>query len=212
MMIAHDSHIRVLSDLEFNTEINDREASSTFDNLLLVGGPKTNKFAKKLVGNDISLSQRLKASFPVNFTVNSFDENGPEGYLDSFKLNKFLIGGLSDAAIFTFPVVYSTDVDLNLTMYKRHARWIQESGARLAAVVFSNSPEGYLRLSRMAAPTVPPMVRSPFANYIPDFMVIDDTVWDRGFGAVKLAGFWDSNWKFSSSMSYVRSDVVNSAE
>lgn len=42
------------------------------------------------------------------------------------------------------------------------------------------------------------MVRAPFANYIPDFMVINGNIWSLGLGAVKAAGFWDVNWRLSS--------------
>ena len=52
-------------------------------------------------------------------------------------------------------------------------------------------------MSRLAWPVVPPMVRAPFANYIPDYMVIDERVWALGFGAVRAAGYWDSEWRLS---------------
>lgn len=52
------------------------------------------------------------------------------------------------------------------------------------------------------------MVRAPFANYIPDFIAVDKTIWDRGFGSVKIAGFWDSNWRFSAEQSYTRIDAA----
>lgn len=130
-------------------------------------------------------------------------DSGVEDYLDEFKLDQFVFEGLNDVAIFTFPIEFKSQ---DSQLIGRHARWVRESKARIAAVIVANSPEGYLRLSRLAAPTVPPMVRAPFANYIPDYMIIDESLWELGFGSVKLAGFWDSNWKFSSDLSYARSD------
>ena len=59
-------------------------------------------------------------------------------------------------------------------------------------------------MSKLAWPTVPPMVRAPFANYIPDYMVIDGNIWAEGFGSVTAAGFWNTAWEFDATQSYIR--------
>jgi hypothetical protein len=73
------------------------------------------------------------------------------------------------------------------------------------------------------------MVRSPFANYLPDFLVLNqpppaaaegagvksslssshgsserqfESIWTRGFGAVALAGYWDATWNFDETNSF----------
>jgi hypothetical protein len=58
-------------------------------------------------------------------------------------------------------------------------------------------------MSRLAWPVVPPMVRAPFANYIPDYMVINQHIWSLGFGGVRAAGFWDSNWQFDPLQAFI---------
>jgi hypothetical protein len=37
---------------------------------------------------------------------------------------------------------------------------------------------------------------------IPDYLVVNDGVWARGFGAVPLAGFWGQNWEYMAEDSY----------
>jgi hypothetical protein len=54
--------------------------------------------------------------------------------------------------------------------------------------------QGYLHLSRLAWPVVPPMVRAPLETYIPDYVVLGGDLWALGMGAVKKAGFWDNDW------------------
>ena len=39
---------------------------------------------------------------------------------------------------------------------------------------------GIMHGVRLAWPTVPPMVRAPFANLLPDFAVVDASVWGEG--------------------------------
>ena len=233
IVIAHDTYVRVLSgmflnfrnslfipynlffvfiliDVEYNTELNERSSVlSSTDNIMFIGGPKTNKFMKKLVQNDASISKIIKSFMPVNFT-SIFDDSSnfyteSDGYFEEFDIEGISFGGIEDVAMFVFPIEYPLK---GTNFVGRHSRWISESRGRLAAAFIANSPDGYLRLSRLAMPTIPPMVRAPFANYIPDFMVIDNSIWDRGFGAVKLAGFWDASWKFSIDSSYVRSDYI----
>jgi hypothetical protein len=90
----------------------------------------------------------------------------------------------------------------NLSSYDRLTRNVHEGYGRLGVMITANTAEGYLHMSRLSWPTVPPMVRAPFANLVPDFMVINEQIWANGLGAVQLAGFWDKNWRFSEDSSY----------
>eukprot|EP00605_Chrysophyceae_sp_TOSAG23-4_P000665 GSChrysophyteH1.ASY1.ANO1.747.1 assembled CDS len=93
----------------------------------------------------------------------------------------------SHAAIFAFPYISAPE---------------QQPG--LAVCIVSESARGYSDMSKLAWPTVPPMVRAPFANYIPDYMVIDGNIWAEGFGSVTAAGFWNTAWEFDATQSYIR--------
>lgn len=80
------------------------------------------------------------------------------------------------------------------------------SHVALGACIHAQSAIGYSHFSRLAWPVVPPMVRAPFANYVPDFMVLNGDVWARGFGAVAAAGFWNSTWGFDENQAYTHTN------
>jgi hypothetical protein len=73
----------------------------------------------------------------------------------------------------------------------------------MSACIHATTARGYHHMSRLAWPVVPPMVRAPFANYIPDYIVLDERIWSRGFGGVKLAGYWNADWEFDDKQSFV---------
>jgi hypothetical protein len=45
------------------------------------------------------------------------------------------------------------------------------------------------------------------ANYIPDYMVIDGTIWSLGFGSVETAGYWNSTWGYALDQSFIKNDL-----
>ena len=102
--------------------------------------------------------------------------------------------------------IYENDFsssDMNRYTRSRHMNWLSESMARNGAVIVANTANGYLHMTKLAAPTIPPMVRAPFANYLPDYMIIDHRIWYKGFGSVKIAGYWDNYWQYSRHQAYV---------
>jgi hypothetical protein len=52
---------------------------------------------------------------------------------------------------------------------------------------------------RAATSTIPPMVRAPFSNLFPDFVVLGEGVLKKGWGGVEAAGFFNSTWGISAS-------------
>jgi hypothetical protein len=52
------------------------------------------------------------------------------------------------------------------------------------------------------------MVRAPFTNYIPDFMVIDSSLWAMGFGAVRDTGYWNHLWDCDERNAYVKGSYL----
>jgi len=55
--------------------------------------------------------------------------------------------------------------------------------------------KGLETLVRASTPTIPPMVRAPFTNLFPDFVVFGENVDSLGWGGVDAAGMFDSNWR-----------------
>ena len=234
MTISHDTYVRVLSDLEYYTEMNDRKytrdlfSESTqqqqegpLENVLFIGGPKTNKFLRRILEGDEEVVRYLQCNPPVEF----YEQISENDLYEQFDIgNEFTFQGKNQAALLNMPCVYQhqnpyivtaaatnddndTQNDDNYSGKKghdRHINWLLENNARYSGIICANSAQGYLHMSRLAAPTVPPMVRAPFANYIPDYIVIDHRIWDMGFGGVKIAGYWNHEWKYSEHQAYVQ--------
>jgi len=77
------------------------------------------------------------------------------------------------------------------------------SPARLALVIAATDAEGLFVALRFAAPVIPPMVRAPFSNLVPDVMVLGGKVLKEGYGGVLLAGYWTSEWRLDEEASWV---------
>ena len=45
----------------------------------------------------------------------------------------------------------------------------------------------------LAEPTIPPMMRSPYSNQIPDFVVVGPDTAAKGLGGIEALGFWGRN-------------------
>jgi hypothetical protein len=133
-------------------------------NLIFIGCPLCN-YAMET----ICVSQQ-RCNVPVNFTS-----------YNSFTLARKTFHKQDQAVMFTFPLV-------------SQSKNVKESIPRLGLCIHVNSPLATHQISRLAWPVIPPMVRTPFANYIPDVIVVDFGVWSKGFGAVLFMGIWNSTW------------------
>lgn len=103
------------------------------------------------------------------------------------------------AIIFTLPLYRTTlGYDENNNSNSSHGDSRRKtSNIAMAVCLHSNTPEGYLHLSRLAWSVIPPMVRAPFTTYIPDYMLIDSGIWSKGLGGVSKAGYWDNEWNIN---------------
>ena len=72
----------------------------------------------------------------------------------------------------------------------------------LILLVAGTDTEGLRIALRLAEPTIPPMMRSPFSNQIPDFIVTGPETDAKGLGGFVSLGFFDSNWGIDASSSY----------
>ena len=196
--LAHHGLVRVVSDVEFKSQA--VEYSAIGAGLLLVGGPFINKAARLYYGNfqpgesnaSSSLGHPLLSRATVGFSPSASPAVAP-----SFSLGPAVFAAATDAVLATFPMLYPSSGE-----------------ARLGLLLHSNSVQGFFALSRLAWPVVPPMVRAPFAAYLPDYVVLDQRLWAEGFGAVKMAGFWswswqpDEPWAFSANYNQEDEDIL----
>ena len=199
---AHGTFIRAITDLEYRAGGYALSNGPETHNLILVGGPKHNKVMRALDGDEVDeMDVSFSAAIPVEFkgskqyqhkqretetsdSKDSFDMKPA----DWFRIGPNVFDADTNTVLFAFP----------LTSDKGKA------SSSLVVCISSNTAVGYMHASRLAWPTVPPMVRAPFANYLPDFIVVDESVWSKGFGGISIAGFWDSWWQYDESQSFLR--------
>ena len=73
---------------------------------------------------------------------------------------------------------------------------------RLALLLSATDVDGLRNVMSLATPTIPPMVRQPFSNTLPDVVVVDGRLRAEGAGGFLLAGYWNNDWSFASHVSY----------
>ena len=195
LFAAHSSHVEVVTDMQYKSivtssedmyetsYVNDGdENEGIFMNSIFIGGPMHNKAIRSMIQHKI---QPIQAN--VQNVVYKSVSNGSSAYREENPIfcigERYCFSNSDNAVIYTFPMISGSSAS--------------PSGSALGVCIHANSVEGYLHFSRISWPTVPPMVRAPFANYIPDYMVIDSMVWSQGLGGVLMAGFWAPNWAFS---------------
>ena len=76
--------------------------------------------------------------------------------------------------------------------------------ARLALILGGNADHALDSLLALATPVPPPMVRAPFSNAVPDFIVFGPRAVEKGMGDVVAAGVWDSSWAVDRVVSFVK--------
>jgi hypothetical protein len=148
-------------------------------NLILLGGHEDNAWA----------AERVRGPTALNLTRRSTIALSPH----------CVLAGPGTAALLTLPW---TDPRPYLCLSTRARGWgilpsLRCSSRRLALVVQGTDLEGLWLALRLAVPTIPPMVRSPFTNLVPDVLVAEaEKVLERGAGGIVAAGRWgeDGDW------------------
>eukprot|EP00944_MAST-04C_sp_MAST-4C-sp1_P008265 g8265.t1 len=72
----------------------------------------------------------------------------------------------------------------------------------LVLLIAGTDSNGLRSALRLAEPTIPPMMRSPYSNQIPDFVVVGPDTPAKGLGGVEALGFWGRNWNLEPASSY----------
>lgn len=130
---AHSTHVRVMSDLEYRSGKYMQE--STFSNIILIGGPETNKVSAKLLRNEmiVSNSVQIQALSPIHFGSSR----------DTYLVGSHTVAGSDLGLIFTFPLVRRDN---------------KREDVAMGVCIDAFSALGYIHLSRLAWPVIPPMV------------------------------------------------------
>ncbi len=78
------------------------------------------------------------------------------------------------------------------------------SSARLVLLLTADTEQEVDAVMRLAVPTIPPMVRSPFSNLVPDCVQVrsGQEVDALGLGGVLRAGYWNAEWAWDDASSY----------
>jgi len=189
---AHGTKVKVLSDLEYRA--GNYMKAADLANILFIGGPSHNKLLKAIMRNSTNYKinaddnvLQMIATIPTDLQLSSD--------INSFALSDQVFDRSNHAILFTLPLNRFKPSSLVKNDF-------QSISTAMAGCIHGNSAAAYHHISRLAWPVVPPMVRSPFANALPDYMVIDQLIWSKGFGGLLSAGYWDCNWRQDPSRSY----------
>jgi hypothetical protein len=180
---AHHSTVEVMSDMEYRAMITRKDSSSSsviFSNVMMIGGPSINKAMSKHCADHGIVVDGISCRSSVRFYEVS--ENQDE---EIFAIGSTNFSSSSSQLIYSFPISKQAEIAMGVCIH-------------------ASSVSGWLHLSRLVWPVIPPMVRAPFANYIPDYLVFDHRIWSHGFGSVLAAGYWDSQWRFDAAQAYMK--------
>eukprot|EP01038_Epipyxis_sp_PR26KG_P004199 gene4199-5972_t len=173
-------------------------------NIIFVGNTISNKAMRASLAvtdsssfnnNNVVLKGRLPGNISFSEDRNNNNNNNDNNHHARFELNQHHFDRSDHGIIFTFPLLYDSSSSF--------------SHGAMGVCIHGNSPQSYLHLSRAVWPVIPPMVRSPFSNYLPDFIVINNRIWSHGFGGVVMAGYWDTDWTFDPSQTFVNYDHIH---
>lgn len=226
---AHSSYVQVVSDLEFRSGNHARRGA--MPNIVFVGDVDSNKLLKAVIeagsttetvtankGSKSSASA-IQGRIPEGLTFEHIEESEDVKEKFGFKLGNVSFVDDDHSVIFSMPlyrdpttlIVGSSNNNVKTKSDAAHAGVQVHSshsivGVAMGVCIHANTALGYYHISRLAWPVIPPMVRAPFANYIPDFVVMDHQIWAFGPGALLAAGFWDANWRLDPAQAYFADD------
>lgn len=185
LVASHDVFVQVISDIDYRVGKYWLQDHLLLRNIIFIGGPLHNKVIRHLFQNRSSDSlivddmKHLRSHSPVKFQENGY-----------FSIENYDFD-LRHMVMYTFPLV-----KIKATTDNDHSA--------LGLCIHASTVQGYLHLSRLAWPVVPPMVRAPFSLYFPDFVVVNQDIWSRGFDGIIMAGYWNTTWNTDPYLTYIK--------
>jgi hypothetical protein len=74
--------------------------------------------------------------------------------------------------------------------------------SRLRVYMVGNDDNGLRAIASLLQPTIPPMLRAPLSNQVPDFIVVSTKILKEGAGGILSAGMWGYDWRWKEESSY----------
>jgi hypothetical protein len=229
---SHYTSVQVFSDLEYMTTSNYLKKPQ-LSNVIFIGDATQNKFLKSVLSSSKAAkstsSTRVIGRLPADLeffdpassssSAASSDLLSQQEQRKGFKLNNWLFQEADQGILFTFPFIRTSSESISANENNENDELngfatesmkisVEDHHIGMGLVISANSVLGYHHLSRLAWPVIPPMVRAPFANYLPDYMIIDHQIWDKGFGGVLAAGYWDMEWKYDEKSAFVAAEYI----
>lgn len=84
------------------------------------------------------------------------------------------------------------------------------AATRTGLILDGSDYNGILDVVMLGAPTIPPMVRQPFSNTLPDYIVTSPSIRFAGAGGVLAAGFWGNEWEWRQDTGFAQSCIATS--
>ena len=157
-------------------------------NVVLVGGPQENAITQHFADQGL---------LPIVFGPQDEGEGKIAMEAGAFAIGRCVFSGPGIGLVTTFPM--QRGLNLNVSAGQ---------GGQLGLLVAGSDAQGLRDALTMGQPTIPPMVRAPYTNMQPDFVVTGpDFAW-KGVGGILAAGYWGNTWKFEPSSSYTQDDCT----
>lgn len=169
-------------------------------NIILIGKPIVNRYTKiifDLLNKQTQYPFKLKDNGDIHFQRCKYSNNNNNNGING--------NGLSAIMMFPLPPDFLKDENLNLKYDDNNNESnIPNQNNRLGLYIYAEDHVGFNNLVRLATPTIPPMVRAPFSNYIPEYLVIDSKFRCYGSGSFLAAGYFGNDWEYRDDLSYTR--------
>jgi hypothetical protein len=175
--LASNGRAMVVADVDVPTLL--AEAAATKPNLVLIGGPKDNTITRTILERG---------------THETLHPQHPHAHVEVINGSHVRIGpchfhGTGYGVAAMVPV----NADQVTTT---------STAPQLALILAGVDGEGLAAVVELATPTIPPMVRSPFSNTLPDYIVTSPMVRSSGAAGIVAAGYWGNSWEWRNDVSY----------
>eukprot|EP00041_Stephanoeca_diplocostata_P021451 m.500089 g.500089 ORF g.500089 m.500089 type:complete len:980 (-) comp21830_c0_seq2:232-3171(-) len=143
-------------------------------NVVFIGGHRWNRWARKFINTtDVATTARLAPPLRVD--------------AGAIELGPCRFQGKGHGLLALVPIV---------------ALVAGDAVDALGLLVDGVDMDGLRDVVELATPTIPPMVRQPYSNLLPDYVITSARVRSEGAGGIVAAGYWGNRWEFRPDVAY----------
>lgn len=180
---------------------------ATRSNAVLVGGPHSNRATARLLFHDVDCGAAAVGNDDANHECSTRDNAQlprPPIVFDREKRNSSSGNILTPFRV--GPCRFDEPgIGIVFTIMSGWDDSRDGSGTPRISLVFAGTDAvGLQNALKLAVPTIPPMMRAPLTNAVPDFLVTGPKLAARGSGGILAAGFWGNKWEWVEASSYAR--------